>query len=133
MWQALERAHLADVLRNLRDGIDTVIGEHGVLLSGGQRQRLAGGARALYTRPKLLVLDSATSALDAETERAIARTLQDLEKSVTTVTIAHRLATIRHCDLIIYLEQGKVVAQGTVDELRPTAPQFDQQAQLLGL
>ena len=101
-------------------------------LSGGQRQRL-GVARALYTHPKFLVLDEATSALDAETEQAIAKTLQELEGTVTTVTIAHRLATIRHCDLLIYMENGKVVATGTFDDVRKVAPHFDQQAQLLGL
>jgi ABC-type multidrug transport system fused ATPase/permease subunit len=132
VWEALVRAHLADFLRESREGLDTVIGEHGMKLSGGQRQRL-GVARALYTRPKLLVLDEATSALDAETERAIAKTLQELEGTVTTVTIAHRLATIRHCDLVVYLEAGRIVASGSFDEVRRAAPHFDRQAQLLGL
>ena len=86
-----------------------------------------------YTRPKLLVLDEATSALDAETEHAIAETLQELEGKVTTVTIAHRLATIKHCDLIVYLENGRAQAQGTFSEVRSLAPQFERQAQLLGL
>ncbi len=132
VWDALNRAHLAEFLRDSREGLDTVIGEHGIKLSGGQRQRL-GIARALYTRPKLLVLDEATSALDAETEHAIAKTLQELEGNVTTVTIAHRLATIRHCDLVVYLEGGRAQAQGTFSEVRAIAPQFDRQAQLLGL
>ncbi len=132
VWDALNRAHLAEFLRDSREGLDTVIGEHGIKLSGGQRQRL-GIARALYTRPRLLVLDEATSALDAETEQAIAKTLQELEGTVTTVTIAHRLATIRHCDLVVYLEGGRVQAQGTFSEVRAAAPQFDRQAQLLGL
>lgn len=132
VWHALERAHLADFLRESRQGLDTLVGEGGVKLSGGQRQRL-GVARALYTNPRLLVLDEATSALDAETEQAIARTLQELEGIVTTVTVAHRLATIRHCDLVVYLEDGRSIAQGTFDEVRRIAPKFDQQAQLLGL
>lgn len=132
VWDALERAHLAEFLRQSRDGLDTVIGEAGIKLSGGQRQRL-GVARALYTKPRLLVLDEATSALDAETEQAIATTLQELEGSVTTVTVAHRLATIRHCDLVVYLESGQVSAQGTFDEVRRLAPHFNQQARLLGL
>jgi ABC-type multidrug transport system fused ATPase/permease subunit len=131
-WEALERAHLADFLRSTREGLDTVVGEHGVKLSGGQRQRL-GVARALYTRPKLLVLDEATSALDAETEEAISQTLQDLEGQVTTVTVAHRLATIRHCDLVVYLESGVIMAAGTFDEVRAQSAHFDQQARLLGL
>jgi len=132
VWDALNRAHLGEFLRDSRDGLDTLIGEHGIKLSGGQRQRL-GIARALYTRPKLLVLDEATSALDAETEQAIAQTLRELEGTVTTVTIAHRLATIRHCDLVVYLEGGRVQAQGSFSEVRAIAPQFDRQAQLLGL
>ena len=132
VWDALNRAHLGEFLLDSREGLDTVIGENGIKLSGGQRQRL-GIARALYTRPKLLVLDEATSALDAETEQAISQTLQELEGAVTTVTIAHRLATIRHCDLVVYLEGGRAQAQGSFNEVRALAPQFDRQAQLLGL
>lgn len=132
VWDALERAHLASFLRDGREGLETLIGENGMRLSGGQRQRL-GVARALFTRPRLLVLDEATSALDAETENAIAQTMRDLEGDVTTVTIAHRLATIRHCDLVLYLEHGKVVARGTFDEVRAQSTDFDRQAQLLGL
>ena len=132
VWQALERAHLAEFLRDGREGIETEIGEHGMRLSGGQRQRL-GVARALYTRPRLLVLDEATSALDSETEQAIATTMQELEGDVTTITIAHRLATVRHCDLVLYLEGGRVVARGTFEEVRAQSPTFDRQAQLLGL
>ncbi len=132
VWDALNRAHLGQFLQDSREGLDTVIGENGIKLSGGQLQRL-GIARALYTRPRLLVLDEATSALDAETEQSIAQTLQELEGAVTTVTIAHRLATIRHCDLVVYLEGGRVQAQGSFSEVRALAPQFDRQAQLLGL
>jgi len=132
VWDALNRAHLGQFLDDSREGLDTVIGENGIKLSGGQLQRL-GIARALYTRPRLLVLDEATSALDAETEQSIAQTLQELEGAVTTVTIAHRLATIRHCDLVVYLEGGRVQAQGSFNEVRALAPQFDKQARLLGL
>jgi len=132
VWGALNRAHLGEFLRDSGGGLETLIGEFGIKLSGGQRQRL-GIARALYTRPKLLVLDEATSALDAETEQTIAQTLRELEGSVTTVTIAHRLATIRHCDLVVYLEGGRAQAQGSFSEVRAAAPQFERQAQLLGL
>lgn len=132
VWEALERAHLADFLRDGREGLETLIGENGMRISGGQRQRL-GVARALFTRPRLLVLDEATSALDAETEQAIAQTLIDLEGQVTTVTIAHRLATVRHCDLVLYIEGGRVVGRGTFDEVRAQSSAFDHQAQLLGL
>ncbi|MDB0018679.1 ATP-binding cassette domain-containing protein, partial [bacterium] len=132
VWQALERAHLAEFLRANRNGLDTLIGENGMRLSGGQRQRL-GVARALFTRPRLLVLDEATSALDSETEWAIAQTMMELEGSVTTITIAHRLATIRHCDLVLYLGHGRVVAAGSFDDVRAQSQEFNRQAELLGL
>ena len=131
-WEALRRAHLADFLIASRDGLDTPIGERGFKLSGGQRQRL-GIARALYTRPKLLVLDEATSSLDAETEQAIIETLEELEGQVTTVTIAHRLATVRRADLLLYLEGGRIVASGSFEEVRGRVDNFDRQAALLGL
>jgi len=132
VWEALQRAHLADMLRAEREGLDTVVGEHGVRLSGGQRQRL-GLARALYTRPRLMVLDEATSALDAETERAVSDALQELEGDVTLVIVAHRLATIRHCTQVVYIEQGRIEAMGSFDHVRSAQPNFDRQAQLLGL
>ncbi len=132
IWEALERAQLAEFLTDQRDGLDTVVGEHGMRLSGGQRQRL-GLARAFYTRPKLIILDEATSALDAETEHAVSKTLVDLEGEVTLIIIAHRLATIRHCDQVAYLEHGHIAAIGTFEEVRDRAPDFDRQAQLLGL
>jgi ABC-type multidrug transport system fused ATPase/permease subunit len=132
VWEALERAHLAEFLQKTREGLDTIVGERGVRLSGGQRQRL-GIARALYTRPRLLVLDEATSALDAETEQAITQTLQELEGEVTTVTIAHRLATIRFADQVLFLRNGIIEARGSFEEVRASTPDFDRQAQLLGL
>jgi ABC-type multidrug transport system fused ATPase/permease subunit len=132
VWEALERAHLAGFLRDNREGLDTFIGERGIRLSGGQRQRL-GIARALYTRPLLLVLDEATSALDAETEQSIVHTLAELEGSVTTITIAHRLATVRTADQVIYLEDARIVAKGSFTEVRDLVPDFDRQAALLGL
>ena len=132
VWEALSRARIDDFLRESREGLDTAIGERGVRLSGGQRQRL-GIARALYTRPLILVLDEATSALDAETEQSIVRTLNDLEGEVTTVTVAHRLATVRRADQLIYLQDGRIVAHGTFAEVRAAVPDFDRQAALLGL
>jgi ABC-type multidrug transport system fused ATPase/permease subunit len=132
VWQALRRAHLADFLEENRQGLNTIVGEHGIQLSGGQRQRL-GIARALYTRPRLLVLDEATSALDAATEDAIGRTLAELSGEVTLVIIAHRLATIRDVDRVAYMRDGELVALGTFDEVRAEAADFDSQAQLLGL
>jgi len=132
VWEALERAQLSTFLRVSRDGIDTVVGENGVQLSGGQRQRL-GIARALYSRPKLLVLDEATSALDAETERIITETLDSLAGDVTLIVIAHRLATVRHCDQVIHLSDGRITGHGTFEEVRTQVPEFNRQAELLGL
>lgn len=132
VWEALRRAHLAEFLIESREGLDTSVGERGFRLSGGQKQRL-GIARALYTRPKLLVLDEATSALDAETEQAIVQTLAELEGEVTTITVAHRLATVRNCDELIFLQHGTVVGRGTFAEVREQAEEFDRQASLLGL
>jgi ABC-type multidrug transport system fused ATPase/permease subunit len=132
VWEALERAHLATFLRDTREGLDTIVGERGVRLSGGQRQRL-GIARALYTRPLMLVLDEATSALDAETEQAITETLQALEGDVTTITIAHRLATIRFADEVVFMRHGVIEARGTFEEVRASTPDFERQAHLLGL
>ena len=132
IWEALERARMADFLRDSRDGLSTVVGEHGVKLSGGQRQRL-GIARALYTRPRLLVMDEATSALDAETEAAVTETFTSMSGEVTLIIIAHRLATIRHCDQVAYLHQGRLVAVGSFAYVRGQVPNFERQAQLLGL
>ena len=132
VWRALDSAHLADFLREQRDGLDTVVGERAVRLSGGQRQRL-GIARALYCKPRILVMDEATSALDAETEAAISDVLANLEGNVTTLTVAHRLATVRAADQVVYLAGGRVLAMGTFEEVRRAVPQFDRQAELLGL
>jgi len=132
IWEALEQARLASFLSDQRDGLDTVIGERGVRLSGGQRQRL-GLARALFTHPRLLVLDEATSALDAETEAFIADALNSLSSEVTTVTIAHRLATIRNADAVVFLQDGRVVDIGTFADIRERNPSFERQAQLSGI
>lgn len=132
VWSALRRAHLAEHLQRERDGLDTVVGEGGISLSGGQRQRL-GIARALYTRPRLLVLDEATSALDAETEQAIGETLRGLEGDVTLIVIAHRLSTVRHSDALLYLDEGRVAAWGTFEEVRSQVPALERQAALMGL
>ena len=132
VMRALEHAHLDTTVKQERDGLDTVVGENGVRLSGGQRQRL-GLARALYTQPKLIVLDEATSALDAETEDSIASALAELDGEVTLVIVAHRLATIRNCTAVAYMEGGVVQVSGTFEDVRKRAPNFDRQAHLLGL
>jgi len=129
---ALEIAHLDDYVSELSSKLDTSVGERGTKLSGGQRQRL-GIARAMFTKPRLLVLDEATSSLDGETEANISEAMQQLRGSTTVVMIAHRLSTVRHADLVVYMESGKVVATGNFDEVRKLVPNFDKQAQLMGL
>jgi ABC-type multidrug transport system fused ATPase/permease subunit len=129
---ALATVQLDHLLDEERDGIETQVGERGSRLSGGQRQRL-GLARALYSRPSLLVLDEATSQLDAVTEAAISSTLSRLRGHATMLVIAHRLATVRDADSVIYLERGRIVARGTFEEVRLTVPSFDESARLLGL
>jgi ABC-type multidrug transport system fused ATPase/permease subunit len=108
------------------------VGDRGSSLSGGQRQRL-GIARALFTKPKLLVLDEATSSLDGKTEADISASIHALQGKVTVVTIAHRLSTVRNADQIVYLENGKILFKGSFEEVRSNVPDFDHQAQLMGL
>jgi ABC-type multidrug transport system fused ATPase/permease subunit len=129
---ALKVAGLDTFVQSLKDGIDTVVGERGTKLSGGQRQRL-GIARAMFTRPALLVLDEATSALDGETELRVSDAIRNLRGSTTVVLIAHRLSTVRDADKVVYMSEGKVVATGTFDEVRKQVPDFDRQAVLMGL
>ena len=129
---ALRVAHLDKFVSELPQGLDTHVGEHGALISGGQRQRL-GIARAMFTRPLLLVLDEATSSLDGETEAAISEAIHELRGSTTVVMIAHRLSTVRNADLVVYMADGKILATGTFDEVREAIPDFDRQAKLMGL
>ncbi len=121
--EAIERAQLTDLIRELPDGVATTAGERGSRLSGGQRQRI-GIARALYRNPSLLVLDEATSALDNETERRLTDTIEGLHGSVTVVVVAHRLSTVRHCDRLIFMEHGRVTGSGTFDEVREANESF---------
>ena len=130
--EALEIASLGDYLKNSEDGIDHQVGERGSRLSGGQRQRL-GIARALYTKPRILVLDEATSSLDGASESEITDTIKNMRGKTTVITIAHRLSTVREADSLIYMEGGKILFQGTFDEVRQAIPNFDHQASLMGL
>ena len=132
IWQALEVAQLAEFIRELPEGLDTPVGDRGTKLSGGQRQRL-GIARAMFTKPKLLVLDEATSSLDGTTEASISEAVHNLKGGVTIVMIAHRLSTVKESDVIHYLAKGKLEMSGTFDELRRNIPEFDKQAQLMGM
>ncbi|MCF1711090.1 ABC transporter ATP-binding protein/permease [Tabrizicola sp. J26] len=116
--QAARIANLHDFIMNdLPQGYDTHVGERGVRLSGGQRQRI-GIARALYRNPDVLILDEATSALDNLTEQAVMEAVHNLRHAKTVIMIAHRLTTVKNCDVIFLLEHGRLVAQGTYEELR---------------
>jgi subfamily B ATP-binding cassette protein HlyB/CyaB len=113
---AASMAGAHDFVLELPQGYDTVVGERGATLSGGQRQRLAI-ARALVTHPRILILDEATNALDYESERIVQEHLRSICKGRTVFVIAHRLATLQDCDRIITLERGRIVEDGTHDEL----------------
>jgi len=129
---ALKVAQLDQFVSDLPRGLDTQVGERGAKISGGQRQRL-GIARAMFTKPLLLVLDEATSSLDGETEASISDAIHALRGSTTVVLIAHRLSTVRDADIVVYLADGKVRAMGTFNEVRKAVPDFDRQAKLMGL
>lgn len=130
--ECLRLAHLEEFVLGLPGGLEARVGENGTQLSGGQRQRL-GIARALFTNPKLIVLDESTSALDAETEAAVSEAIVSLKGEITIVMIAHRLSTVRKADQVFYLSDGKLLASGTFDEVRNTVPNFNEQAILMGL
>ena len=132
IWDAISVSQLKEYVNGLPDKEFAKVGERGTAMSGGQRQRL-GIARALFTKPKLLVLDEATSALDGETEAKLSDAIRTLKGDVTVMLIAHRLSTVREADLVVYLEDGKIMATGTFEEVRATVPNFDRQASLMGL
>lgn len=117
LQDVVEQAQLSDLIAELPDGLDTVVGERGVRLSGGQRQRL-GLARALYRDPSVLILDEATSSLDNVTEHEITETLTELGGRLTIVIVAHRLSTVRHADNLIFLKDGRIEAEGSFAWLR---------------
>ena len=123
IWGALELAHAADFVRRLSDGLQTLIGEDGATLSGGQRQRLAI-ARALLAGPSYFIFDEATSALDTVSERNIQDTLQKILPGRTAIIIAHRLATIRNCERILVMQNGRLVQDGDYETLAATPGPF---------
>ncbi|WP_198331052.1 ABC transporter ATP-binding protein [Psychrobacter cibarius] len=126
--KALELASLTELVSQLPDGVNTKVGERGVQLSGGQRQRI-GIARALYHEADVLVFDEATSALDGITEKVIMDAIHDFSGQKTIIMIAHRLKTVQKCDIIYLMDQGKIVDQGTYQELVETNPQFKEMAE----
>jgi len=111
-----KRSHCHEFIMNLPQGYDTIVGERGVTLSGGERQRVSL-ARALLVKPPILILDEATSSVDVETELLIHDALSEITKNTTTFIVAHRFSTIRNADRIIVLEDGKIVEEGTHEEL----------------
>jgi ABC-type multidrug transport system fused ATPase/permease subunit len=125
--RAAQMAQAEEFISQLPDGYGTMVGERGVKLSGGQRQRL-GIARALYHNPDVLVFDEATSALDGMTEDAVMQAVQSLSAERTMILIAHRLRTVQACHRIVMLEAGRVVADGSYDELMHSSSAFKQLA-----
>jgi ABC-type multidrug transport system fused ATPase/permease subunit len=123
MKKAIVSAQLQEVIDKMPQGLETQVGERGVMLSGGQRQRV-GLARALYFDPEMLILDEGTSALDNETEARFMRAVESLQGEMTVISIAHRLTTVRACNAIYVLIDGKVGEAGTYDELMESKAEF---------
>jgi ABC-type multidrug transport system fused ATPase/permease subunit len=130
--RALQMAELGEYLDPEGKVIELNIGDEGGKMSGGQRQRI-GIARALLTKPKILILDEATSSLDAQTENSVTSTINKIRGDSLVVVVAHRLATVRQADLVIYMQDGQIMAHGSFEEVRQSIPDFDAQAQLMGL
>lgn len=114
--KAINQAQLAELVRQLPNGVDTILGERGIRLSGGQRQRIAL-ARAFYHDRSILIMDEATSALDNETEKEIVKEIKNLKGEKTLIVIAHRLSTIEHCDCVYRLKDGRIIEKGTYQEV----------------
>jgi ABC-type multidrug transport system fused ATPase/permease subunit len=132
VWDALKLADLSEFIERLDGQLSYRISDAGKNLSGGQRQRL-GIARALLTKPKIVIFDEATSALDAETENRVSESILKLTGECTVIFIAHRLSVVRSADMIYYIDKGKIVNQGTFEELRKLNADFNNQANFMGL
>lgn len=129
---ALEIAQVNSFIKEMPLGLETIVTDRGDNFSGGQRQRL-GIARALYTNPKLLVLDEVTSALDGETEAAFTKALHELKGKISVIIVAHRLSSVLEADRIYYMEEGEILGQGNFQELKNQIPNFARQAETMGL
>ena len=132
VWQALQLADLSDFVKGLDGQLSYRISDAGKNLSGGQRQRL-GIARAILTKPKIVIFDEATSALDAETENRVSESILKLTGECTVIFIAHRLSVVRSADMIYYIDKGKIINQGTFEELRSINADFNNQANFMGI
>lgn len=131
LWAA-KVATLGPFLEELSEGLETRVGTDGYKLSGGQRQKI-GIARAVISKPRLLILDEATSSLDGQAESEITEAIKSIKSSTSVLMIAHRLSTVREADTVLYVESGKIIAQGSFNKVRILVPDFDKQAKLLGL
>jgi ABC-type multidrug transport system fused ATPase/permease subunit len=132
VWQALQLADLSEFVKGLEGQLSFRISDAGKNLSGGQRQRL-GIARALLTKPKIVIFDEATSSLDAETENRVSESILKLTGECTVIFIAHRLSVVRSADMIYYIDKGKIVSQGSFEELRKLNADFNNQANFMGI
>ena len=130
--QVARQARIADFIENKVEGYNALVGEGGIRLSGGQRQRI-GIARTLYKKANLLVFDEATSALDNTTEKSVMEAIEGVGNDITLLIIAHRLTTVKNCDTIIELENGRIVAQGTYEQLLVSSPSFRKMAHVAGV
>ena len=126
---AAEKAQLSGFIQETENQYETVIGEKGVRLSGGQRQRI-GIARAFYKNAQVIIFDEATSALDNTTEQSVMKSLDVIDQSMTLIIVAHRLSTVKNCDVIFEMHQGQLIASGNYQELIEKSPSFKKMSQL---